>query len=309
MSASPERIRFKGRPPRTTITRVYGRTTYPLEDIYHYALTQPWVLLYLELAVAFLLANLAFAFLYSLDPGGIADARPGSIEDAFFFSVQTMATIGYGAMHPVSRWANMLVTAEAMVGVLGTALVTGLTFARFARPTARVLFGERAVIGPRDGSPHLMLRMANWRHNHILDARLQVLLLWSETTREGETVRRMHELPLVAPTTPLLAMTWTAMHRIDETSPFYGPGALDRLRAAGGELYLNLTGLDDTFNTEIHARHHYMLDDIVVGARFENVLTIRPDGSREIDYRFFHQTVAIEDAPQGVTVARTTVAR
>lgn len=294
MPATPEKIRFKLRPPTTTITRVHGRATFPLEDLYHYALTRTWLVVFGQLAAAFLLANVGFAVLYALEPGSIAEARPGSIEDAFFFSVQTMATIGYGAMHPETRWANMLVTAEAMIGVLGTAVVTGLTFARFARPTARVLFADKAVVGPRDGMQHLMFRMANWRHNHILDAKLKVLLLWAEKTREGESVRRMHELPLIGGETPLFAMTWTVMHRVDETSPFFGPDALARLRASGAELFVSLQGIDDTFNTEVHARHHYTLDDIVVGARFENVLTVHADGTREIDYRYFHRVVPLE---------------
>ena len=299
MASRNERIRFTPRYPRVPATRAYGRATSPLDDLYHYVLTRSWrVLLALECA-AFLAVNLLFAWLYTFDPGAIAEARPGSLEDAFYFSVQTMATIGYGAMHPETRYAHVLVTIEAMLGILGTALVTGLTFARFARPTARVLWAERVVIAPRDGAPHLMFRLANWRHNDIMEARLQVVLLVAETTQEGEQVRRMIELPLVIDHTPLFAMTWTAMHRIDEKSPFHGEGAIDRLRASAGELFLSLQGIDDTFNTEVHARHRYRMDDIVVGGRFENVLTIRPDGTREIDYRFFHTVVPLhpEEGP------------
>lgn len=293
MTDREERIRFEPRAPRVPATRAYGRATSPLEDLYHYVLTRTWGVLLLQLCAGFLVANLLFAWLYTLDPHAIAAARPGSLEDAFFFSVQTMATIGYGAMHPVTRYAHVLVTIEAMVGILGTAVVTGLTFARFARPTARVLWAERAVICPRDGVPHLMFRLANWRHNDIIEARLQVALLVAETTQEGEQVRRMLELPLVIDHTPLFAMTWTAMHRIDEKSPFHGAGALVRLKASAGELFLSLQGVDDTFATEVHARHRYRMDDIVVGARFENVLTIRPDGTREIDYRYFHKVVPV----------------
>lgn len=295
MAGRNERIRFSPRYPKVPATRAYGRSTSPLDDLYHYVLTRSWsALLALECA-AFLAANLLFAWLYTLDPSSISEARPGSLADAFFFSVQTMATIGYGAMHPATTWANVLVTLEAMLGILGTAMVTGLTFARFARPTARVLWAERAVIGPRDGAPHLMFRLANWRHNDIMEARLQVVLLVAETTQEGEQVRRMIELPLVIDHTPIFTMTWTAMHRIDESSPFFGVGALQRLKGSAGELFLSLQGIDDTFNTEVHARHRYRMDDIVVGGRFENVLTIRPDGTREIDYRYFHTVLPVHE--------------
>lgn len=273
--------------------RTYGLERAPFEDVYHSILTRSWWRFLGLIAVLFVVLNLLFALLYLAQPGAIANARSGSFEDAFYFSVQTMATIGYGAMHPETRYAHVLVTIEAMLGILGTALVTGLTFARFARPTARVLWAERVVIAPRDGAPHLMFRLANWRHNDIMEARLQAVLLVAETTQEGEQVRRMIELPLVIDHTPLFAMTWTAMHRIDEKSPFHGEGAIERLRASAGELFLSMQGIDDTFNTEVHARHRYRMDDLVVGARFENVLTIRPDGTREIDYRFFHTVVPL----------------
>jgi inward rectifier potassium channel len=174
------------------------------------------------------------------------------------------------------------------------ALVTGLTFAKFSRPTARVLFANRAVIGPRDGVPHLMFRMANWRHNTILEAQLRFILLVEERTQEGQTWRRPVELPLVRDRTPLFGMTWTALHCIDEKSPFYGADALDRLRESKAEIYLSLLGIDETFAQTVHARHGYKLTDIVQNAFFSDVLTIADDGTRVIDYSGFHDVVLIE---------------
>ena len=196
--------------------------------LYHFILARGWPTFFALVAVTFLGANLLFA---SPVPGCSRAASrtraPGSFEDAFYFSVQTIATIGYGGMYPVTRYAHILVVIEAMTGILGIALITGLTFTRFARPSARVLFANKVTITPRDGVPHLMFRMANWRRNRIVEAQLRVVMLVTERTREGEVLRRQVDLPLVRDRTALFFLTWTAMHRIDADSPFHGPDAID----------------------------------------------------------------------------------
>jgi len=234
-----------------------------------------------------------FASAYLARPGSIANARPGAFEDAFYFSVQTIATIGYGGMHPATRYAHLLVVFEALTGILGIAVITGLTFTRFSRPSARVLFSNRVTLTPRDGVPHLMFRMANWRRNRIVEARLRIIMLVTERTREGEVLRRQIDLPLVRAETAIFFLTWTAMHRVDEASPFFGTGAMEALRAKRAELFLALTGFDETIGQTIHARREYALGDIVVGVRFADVLTLNADGSRQIDYRKFHDVVPL----------------
>jgi inward rectifier potassium channel len=268
-----------------------GRPRAPLADIYHSLLGLKWWQFFLAVGVGFVAANAVFALAYALVPGSIANARPGSFEDGFFFSVQTMATIGYGLMAPATRFGHLLVTIEAIIGVLGFALVTGMTFARFSRPTARVLFANAAVIGPRDGVPHLMFRMANARHNAIVEAQLHVLLLMEEVSREGQVLRRPYELELVRDRNSMFVLTWTAMHKIDESSPFFGPDARARLRARKAELFLTLTGIDETISQTIHARCNYQLDAIVENAYFADVLTVQADGTRVIDYGKFHDVV------------------
>jgi inward rectifier potassium channel len=245
----------------------------------------------LLVVVAFVLANAIFALAYLCQPGSIANARPGSFEDAFFFSVQTMATIGYGALAPATLFGHLMVTCEAIVAILGVAVITGVTFSRFSRPTAKVLFSDKLVIGPRDGVPHLMFRMANWRRNTILEAQLRVALLIEEVTLEGQVIRRPLELPLVRDRNALFWMTWTAMHRIDETSPFFGPDAFDKLQTQKAELFLSLMGIDETFAQIVHARRAYALSDIVMNAYYADVLTVRDDGVRVIDYRAFHDII------------------
>ncbi len=280
------------RPLPPTVVR--GQRLRPYEDLYHTVLTAPWSYFFLSAAAAFVVMNAVFAGLYLLVPGSIANARPGSFEDAFFYSVETMATIGYGELTPAGTFGHVLMTIEAIIGMFTVALLTGVTFAKFARPSSRVLFTNKILVTPRDGVPHMMFRMANYRHNNVVEATLRVMVLLEERTKEGEVLRRPYELLLVRDRTPLFGLTWTAMHRIDETSLFYGEGALERLRAKKGQIILALNGLDETFGQTIHARYVYELEDIVENARFHDVLTIREDGTREIDYTHFHDYVPIE---------------
>jgi inward rectifier potassium channel len=263
------------------------------KDIYHFVLGRTWPQFFLLVSLVFVVTNMLFAWLFLAEPGAIANVRPGSFEDAFYFSVQTLATIGYGGMYPASRYGHAIVAVEAIVGILMVALITGITFTRFARPSARVLFSDKVVISPRDGVPHVMFRMANWRRNRIVEARLGVTLLVTERTREGDVMRRQIDLPLQRDKTNVFFLTWTAMHVVDERSPFFGPDALDRLRAQQAEIYLALTGLDETIGQTIHVRKQYLLDDLVPHARFADVLSTHPDGRRVIDYRKFHDVVRL----------------
>ena len=279
--------------------KAVGAPRAPYKDLYHFVLARTWPEFFVLAGVAFLLANALFAVLYMAQPGAVANARSGSFEDAFYFSVQTLATIGYGGMFPATRYAHIVVTLEAMSGVLSVALITGITFTRFARPTARVIFADKVVLTKRNGVPHLMFRMANARHNQIVDAHLRVMLLVTEHTHEGEMLRRQIDLPLVRDRTALFFLTWTAMHVVDAQSPFHGPGARERLRAQNAQLFLGLTGMDETIGQVIHARHDYVLDDIVENVRFSDVLTLHPDGTREIDYRKFHDVVPAAAAAPG----------
>jgi inward rectifier potassium channel len=287
--AKPKKIRFQPAASTTPPTRTRGQHTSFFEDVYHRVLGMPWWRFFAYVAAAWVGINAAFAALYAAAPGCIAGARPGDPEDAFYFSVQTLATIGYGAMAPATRYGHAVVVVEALVGTLGVALVTGVTFAKFARPTARILFAAKAVVTVRDGVPHLVFRLANWRGNMVVEGHLRVLLLRIEKTREGDIIRVPHELPLVRDRTALFALTWVPMHRIDESSPFWGGApALERLREQRAELFVAFTGIDETIGQAIHSRFRYGLDDIVYNARFADALTIEGDGTRIIDYGSFH---------------------
>jgi inward rectifier potassium channel len=287
--ADRRKIRFEPSPRATPRVIARGKHVPLFEDLYHKVLAMPWWRFFAYVAMTWIAVNFVFALLYASQPGCVSGAKPGDLEDAFYFSVQTLATIGYGAMAPATRFGHVVVVWEALVGTLGVALVTGVTFAKFARPTARVLFGSKVVVHMRDGVPHLVFRLANWRGNMIAEGQLRVMLLVRQATREGEMIRVPVELPLVRDRTALFALTWVPMHRIDEKSPLWGGlEARDRLLAENAELFLSFSGMDETIGQPIQARHRYGLDDVVYNARFVDVLTIEPDGTRIIDYAHFH---------------------
>jgi len=263
-------------------------------DLYLHLLAAPWLRVLAIFASVFLVTNALFALGYVAGTDSIENARPGSFVDAFFFSVQTMATIGYGKLAPRTLYANVLVTVEVLIGVVGLAIATGLAFAKFSRPTARVLFSRRAVIAPHEGVPSLMLRMANARGNNIVEAQLHVVLAREETTREGEAMRRFHDLRLLRPQTALFTLSWTAIHPITDGSPLAGATPED-LEAAQAEIVVSLIGFDETFSQTVHARYRYAAGDVAWNARFAGIIQYFPDGRREIDYARFHDVVPLRE--------------
>jgi inward rectifier potassium channel len=270
---------------------IRGAPTRPLEDLYHSLVTAPWPILICVIAAAFAVANLIFALGYYLD-GGIENARLHNFADMFFFSVQTMATIGYGKLVPISMFANILVSIEALTGLVGLALMTGLVFAKFSLPTARVRFSRYVVIGPRDGANSLMIRMANQRANRILEAHIHVVLARQEVTAEGDEIRRLYDLQPTRDHSAMFALSWTAVHQITQSSPLFG-ATRESMAGSAPEIIVSITGLDETFSQTIHARHTYELDDIAWNARFADVLVLHPDGSRSVDYTHFDEVVQL----------------
>jgi inward rectifier potassium channel len=293
-ASSRSRLAARSMDRRATMPTIIavGRKLAPHEDFYHWILTLSWRAFFGWVTVAYMVTNLLFGAAFYALPGSVANAS--GFLDCFFFSVETFATIGYGEMTPLGRAGHALVTLEALAGILASATITGVTFARLARPTAKVLFSEKAVIAKRDGIPHLMFRMANWRRNQIAEAQLAVMVLLTETTSEGEMMRRPTTIKLVRDNNPMFLLTWTAMHPIDADSPFYGDGAMEKLRTMKAEIFLSLTGLDDTLGQTIHTRYRYLLDDIVHNARFADVLHQREDGARIIDFDKFHDIEMLE---------------
>jgi inward rectifier potassium channel len=290
-----KRVRSEVYPGRGYEIRVIGGHGAGIHDLYHEFLRASWPRAIAVIVGTFLALNAAFAVLYVL-VGGVANAQPGSFVDAFFFSVQTMGTIGYGNMYPQTHAANALMVVEAVIGLGAVAVSTGLIFARFAITRARFQFSARAAIGPMDGIPHLMMRVGNDRpHSNIVDAIFRLGLMRTSHTAEGTTVYRTVDLGLVRERAPFLQRSWLVLHRIDEASPLHGQSPAT-LAAADAELTLAVVGVDETSLQPVHARYTWVAQDIVFGARLADVVSETPD-ALILDLRRFHDLEPTAPAP------------
>ncbi|MGH7436429.1 MAG: ion channel [Polyangiaceae bacterium] len=275
--------------PRVTVV---GAPRMTLRDFYHLFLRVRWSAALGAIVVSYLALNALFAAAF-LTTGGVANARSGSFFDAFCFSVQTMGTVGYGAMYPASRAANLIVILESVTSLIVTAVATGLVFAKFSRSSARIVFSRQAVIGPMDGVPTLMLRVGNERSNQILEATIHVSLLWTEKTKEGMTFYRMYDLQLTRERSPAMARSWTVLHPITAGSPLFGatPESMARQEV---EVLVSVVGVDDTSLQPVHARKQYEDRDVVWGARHGDIISEDATGNVILDIGRFHHVVPTE---------------
>lgn len=274
---------------RATLSRT--EVARPENNFYHWLFGTSWSSFLLLVIFVYLGANLLFAIAYLVcGDGAITNAQSGSLLDAFFFSVQTMATIGYGRMTPVGTWPNTIVTFEAFFGIVYSALTTGLAFARFTRPTAGVRFSKVAVVGSHDGVQTFKFRVANDRSSHIVEAQLRLWLIAESMTAEGERYRRSVELPLHRSESPVFSLTWTAMHSVDEASAlreYLGKAAIERQ----WHLLITFTGYHESLANQVYARHVYLPKDVQQNAAFIDIVTALPDGDRVIDLTNFDKWI------------------
>lgn len=299
MSHSPYGSRKRGvfRFGRTQLKRV-GGSGWNLADTYHWLLAMKWRWFFMVTSGAYLATNLVFALLYLAVPGAVANARPGSFLDVFFFSIETLATVGYGTMSPNSVYGHTVASVEILVGMLELALSTGLMFARFSRPSSRILFSKVAVVTNFNGVPTLMFRTGNERNNLILEASVRAAIVRRERTQEGQEFTRFYELKLERDNTSVFALSWTVMHKIDADSPLHGKSP-EQLIEDDAYLTVSISGTDDTLNDFVHARHNYGPEDIHYGFRFVDILSGRVDDVRIIDFGLFHDVVP--DQSHGAT--------
>jgi inward rectifier potassium channel len=269
------------------------------KDLHHYAMTASWPRFFGALALGFVCMNLFFSSLYALgaalgdDP--ISDTRPGSLVDYFFFSVETLATVGYGDMHPKSFYGHCVATLATFVGVSSVAIVAGATFGRFAQPRARLLFANNLVIGPHDGARMLMVRFGNERLNAITEASAQLWLIREELTAEGSTFRKFHRLRLTRDENPIFAFTWTLMHPLDEESPLHG-WRQEEFDQSSATLVVIFSGHDENSAQVVRGRQVYATKDVRVDHVYVDIATT--DGPQDVtlDYANFHDTAPIAAA-------------
>jgi inward rectifier potassium channel len=277
---------------------VIGAPRTTLRDFYHLFLRMRWSAAIALITGAYLVLNCLFAAVF-VSLGGVVNARHGSFWDAFCFSVQTMGTIGYGAMYPGSVPANAVVVVESVISLLVTALTTGLVFAKFSLSSARIAFSRVAAIGPMDGVPTLMIRVGNERGNTILEATIRVVMLRTERHKEGTMFYRMLDLPLARERSPAMARSWTVLHPIVPGSPLYGMTP-EQVKRDEVELMATVVGTDDTSMQPVHARKRYLDTEIVWGARHSDILSETENGTIVLDVRRFHDiepTKPIEGFP------------
>ena len=280
-------------PPRVRNSTEAIRKNTPRElqnDLYSYFIDTSWPRFLAFIVVGYLLINLFFAGLYMLDPNGISNARPESFADAFYFSVQTYATIGYGTLSPTSDFTNILVVLEAAIGIGSVALITGVMFTKASKPRPGIMFSRPIVVSTMNGKPTLAFRAGNTRGNEVVAAEISVSILKDEITIEGQHTRRIHDLQLVRSRSPFFVLSWVILHEINEQSPFYGLNTTEEIAKSILSLSCVLTGHDSTYGQTIYSRHVYYPEDIQIGARFVDVTSQLPDGRIVIDYGKFHDT-------------------
>lgn len=267
----------------------------PFTDLFHNSMRASWPRFFAGFAIYFLTMNLLFAGLFHLGGDCIANARPNSFLDKFFFSVETLATVGYGDMHPADAYAHAVVTLEIFTGLSTLAVFTGLIFARFARPRARVIFAEALAIGPHQGQTTLMARLANARHSAVTDAEAELWLIFFEVTAEGSRYVRFRQLALAQRRNPIFVLSWTLFHPIDATSPLHGL-TVDDLKAMDARFLLVFNGHDEVSGQRLIVRRPYDLAELRFDHVFADIVT--PPGEQgalpEVDYRKIHHTEATD---------------
>ena len=287
----------KERAPHEQVVRFGGREIIISEglhlsfwgDISHRCMTATWPAFIAGAALVFIAFNAVFAFFYWIGDQPIANVPGGAYIDYLYFSIETLSTAGYGDMHPQTHYGHFIATVELFTGIFSMSLMTGLIFARFSRPNARLMFADNPVISNHEGKPTLMVRLANERHNIIGNATAKLWLLKNVVTAEGGSFRRFYELPLMRSEHPALALSWTLYHIIDEDSPLYEQTAED-LDATSVSLAVVVSGYDDVAAQTVHARRSYNHAAILFGRSYVDILGTQDDGRLRLDYGRFHDT-------------------
>jgi inward rectifier potassium channel len=288
--ANFRRIQLGG---RVVVTQ--GIPTEVFQDLYHHFMTVSWPRLFATIGLFFLVFDLLFGCLYHFVPGCIANLNPPGFPGDFFFSVETLATVGYGDMHPQTLYGHVVAMCEIFVGLMMLALITGLMFARFSRPRARFLFAKSAVVRPLDGKLTLMFRAANARQNVVQEASARLRMLRDETSPEGYDIRRILDLTLVRSEHPVFALSWNIMHIIDHTSPLYG-STDESLRESAATFILSLSGTDETTGQVLMARAEYPSTCVRWNETFRDILEDTDEGILHIDYSKFDEVEPLVQA-------------
>lgn len=262
-------------------------------DAYHAILSLSWPRFIAFILGVYLALVVGFAIAYLLGSNCVAEMRAGSFADAFFFSVETLATVGYGHMYPIGFYGHLVATIEIITGTFWVAVITGLVFVRFSRPTARIEFSKQVVISPFDGEPILMLRLANLRHTSVAEAQFRMIFIRDEVIKEGDVFRRFYPLPLQFDRVITFPAALTIRHVINERSPLFG-ATPESLAASDARLMASVVCIETVVAATVQSQQDYSWDDFRFGERFVEIYNELGDGRLSVDYGRLHDT---EPAP------------
>jgi len=292
-------IGARARPPKAQVVRFGDREVVAeglslnfWADISYRSMTATWPVFIGGAALVFVVFNAVFALFYWFGDQPISNVPNGAYIDYLYFSIETLSTAGYGDMHPQTNYGHVTAAVELFTGIFSMSLMTGLVFARFSRPKARLLFADNPVISIHEGLPTLMVRFVNERHNLIGNATAKLWFYRQEISLEGAQLRRFYELALLRNEHPALALSWTLFHVIDERSPLFGLDATG-LEALDAALSVVVSGYDVVAAQTVHARKSYDYSDIRFGHRYADIIGTSEDGRLRVDYGRFHETVEV----------------
>ncbi len=284
--------------------RKKGVSRFDFRDPYHLAVALTWPQFLAALLALYLTVNVVFATLYWLVPGSVANARLNSFADVFFFSIETMATVGYGEMYPATLYGHAIAAIEIMCGLAFTAILTGLTFVRFSRPRARLVFAANPVVAMHDGKPTLMVRIGNGRVGVLAEAEAKLNVFFVDTTAEGMSFRRAQELRLERAHIPIFTTFWTLMHVLDERSPLHGYDAA-RAIETDARVFVTIEARDPTLATVVHDARFYAPQDIRFGMRYADAVSTAADGALVADLgRIGAREPGVDDSQEGIWTER-----
>ncbi|WP_316800817.1 ion channel [Pedobacter frigidisoli] len=270
-----------------------GLPWFKFDDTYTRLVTMSWSRFFLVILITYLIVNSFFAVAYNIVGIENLDGAKGTtlrdqFFDAFFFSAQTISTVGYGHISPQGFITSILAAFESMLGLLAFALATGLLYGRFSRPTSKVIFSKKMVVAPYQGKTGLMCRLANLRKNALIDVEAQMFITYNETV-DGKLKRSFYPLQLERSKISVLSLNWTLVHPVNEDSPVFEK-SLEELKIAEVEIFVILKAFDDTFAQTLHTRTSYQDEDIEWNAKFRIMHYHNEEGKTVMDYSLFDST-------------------
>ncbi|MGI9086367.1 MAG: ion channel [Chthoniobacterales bacterium] len=265
-------------------------------DTYHWILSLTWPRFAAFILGVYLFINCAFAAAYAFGGPCIGKMTPGSFPAAFFFSIETLATVGYGHMYPANTYGHIVVTLEIIIGMFWIAVITGLIFVRFSRPTARILFSDSILIGNHDGRPSLMFRVANLRHTSMVEAEFRTIFSRDEKVKEGEMIRRFYPLKLYPERMISFPAALVIRHTIDEQSPLHGVTA-ETLKASDAFFLASTVSIELVMAASVQSQKGYSYEAVRFGERFVDVYEEKEHGTLVVDYGRLHDTEPVPEVP------------